>query len=739
VTGYLRPAIELGAVELWIDRMMLGGADWEREIASKLRACDIFVLLVSRHSLSSGYVLDEEVAIIRERQAKGEDVHFYPLVLTPTPDIGLDLVRDKNLRPRDGKAFFDYSLSDRYRHMNEAANEIAKIAEEIAERRGARPSVLVASTSQTEHALGLKPGVSTEQSVSPGSMVKSALRMSVGERGRFTTSRRRNLYRLFRTLFLRIENIGNERSIQNIRIPILSIVPQDEYEGPWLLAEGLHIAAGAEEYIPFLAFGEPDTSNDRQYDSADTFIDVLTHSVVKPALPRDTPQYITVRATGVETPPCDFRCKVWVDKTEGRLRIEASDPIAGEIQSPQPIFTPPITNQDSLKSWLSGERREVAVAIAARAALRVSTLAVRVTRSGLSMEVQQQLAILAGEIFRAVAAARVSARYATVGYDSKYLKKATEFKSPALKVMTAGKGKAPVYAAAAACDAAAAAVELAPAGRIAAAIAAAAAAVANSAGAFASADASETEEYAKIAAWEQTRVDAMLAQRLGVNGLLDSPLWSLDPPRWAVPAFYSLRESLPPNQDWEVWFEWYEERWRGGSRGEAYELVFATVPLDVWDRGPAAANAWIKEHLTEHLSVSVAVSEELPEPLPDFDSPFTYGWNTKLRVEVVAGAQNLPFYSYFSSEEDHRHALEACRVGGERLLKALRGRRYNARKEYSEALEYYLEDLPKTAGTGNILLANVQVRILRAMFLADAAMLPVGKPAQECDRQPVRA
>jgi hypothetical protein len=37
-----------------------------------------------------------------------------------------------------------------------------------------------------------------------------------------------------------------------------------------------------------------------------------------------------------------------------------------------------------------------------------------------------------------------------------------------------------------------------------------------------------------------------------------------------------------------------------------------------------------------------------------------------------------------------------------------------------------LDDLPKTAGVGNILLANDQVRILHAMFLADAAMLPEG-------------
>jgi hypothetical protein len=97
-----------------------------------------------------------------------------------------------------------------------------------------------------------------------------------------------------------------------------------------------------------------------------------------------------------------------------------------------------------------------------------------------------------------------------------------------------------------------------------------------------------------------------------------------------------------------------------------------------------------------------------------------------LQVAIVAGAQNLPFYTHFSSEEDHRKALEACRLGGERLLKSLRTGRYNARPEYGETLEYYLDDLPKTAGAGNILIANDQAQILHSMFLTDAETLPEG-------------
>jgi hypothetical protein len=142
VKDYLRPAEKHGAVELWIDRLMPGGADWEREIADKLRACDIFVLLVSLYSLSSDYVVDKEIAMIRERQAKGEAVHFYPLLLKPTPDVALDLVRDKNLRPRDAKPFSGYSLNERYGHMNEAANEILQIALSIAMSKSGTATLL---------------------------------------------------------------------------------------------------------------------------------------------------------------------------------------------------------------------------------------------------------------------------------------------------------------------------------------------------------------------------------------------------------------------------------------------------------------------------------------------------------------------------------------------------------------------------------------------------------------------
>lgn len=119
VRRFLQPAVKGCIFDLWVDRHIVGGVDWELEIEQKLRACDIFILLVSANSTASDYIIDKELTVIRERQTRGDPVHFYPLLLTPTPKAGLEKVKDKNLRPRDAKPFSSYSVNDREQHMTE--------------------------------------------------------------------------------------------------------------------------------------------------------------------------------------------------------------------------------------------------------------------------------------------------------------------------------------------------------------------------------------------------------------------------------------------------------------------------------------------------------------------------------------------------------------------------------------------------------------------------------------------
>jgi hypothetical protein len=136
VMKFLRPAVKSGAFTMWVDRQMPGGTEWDEEIDRELRACDVFVLLVSASSMGSDYIIDKELEIARVRRTAGE-LHIYPLLIRPTPRAGLDRVREFNLRPRDAKPFSSYSLNDLEQHMSDAADEIADVAQGIAEKKAA--------------------------------------------------------------------------------------------------------------------------------------------------------------------------------------------------------------------------------------------------------------------------------------------------------------------------------------------------------------------------------------------------------------------------------------------------------------------------------------------------------------------------------------------------------------------------------------------------------------------------
>jgi tetratricopeptide (TPR) repeat protein len=136
VMKFLRPAVKSGEFRIWVDRQMQGGTKWDKEIEGHLLACNIFVLLVSANSMGSDYIIDKELEIARRRQTAG-DLHVYPLLIEPTPKAGLQRVRDFNLRPRDAKPLQSYSLAERNQHMSDAADEIAEIANTIAEQKGA--------------------------------------------------------------------------------------------------------------------------------------------------------------------------------------------------------------------------------------------------------------------------------------------------------------------------------------------------------------------------------------------------------------------------------------------------------------------------------------------------------------------------------------------------------------------------------------------------------------------------
>jgi hypothetical protein len=282
----------------------------------------------------------------------------------------------------------------------------------------------------------------------------------------------------------------------------------------------------------------------------------------------------------------------------------------------RPETQPEIIDQESLEVWLQGVSPEVAAAIAARTALRVAPLLSRDARKARSAKDVSAFLGLTSAVFRASALARVAGKYPARAYESNAAALVAAARAAAAPAAAAARDfadwaigiAAPALAAAA--DAADAAVPALAAAADAAALGApfafplAAPSGASFLAVYATADGAIRAE---------THFDATAQQRLGARGLADLPLWSRDPADWVEGAWEALKLALSRDEGWDVWIDWYDDRLRGGSRGEDYELVFVKAPLYVWDKGPAAANAWIKEHLPKDSGGSSPL--QTPKPL----------------------------------------------------------------------------------------------------------------------------
>jgi hypothetical protein len=220
--------------------------------------------------------------------------------------------------------------------------------------------------------------------------------------------------------------------------------------------------------------------------------------------------------------------------------------------------------------------------------------------------------------------------------------------------------------------------------------------------------------------WEEIQADVLAVQRLTAGSLVDLPLWLRAGPQWANIAWAELQALLPDRDNWDVWLDWYEQRLRGGSRGEAYELVFASVPQEEWDKGSAAANAWIKAHLPP------VSPQQLPSPLENVPSIGTYSVNAAGKIAVVPGPQNIPAFPFPTSREDHQLWLTASRILVRRLVDDVNAKKFGnfPVERYRDYLVRYESDLPTEPGTGNFVLADFEARSLRALFAEEAQFLP---------------
>jgi tetratricopeptide (TPR) repeat protein len=116
-----------GLLEIWHDRMIPAGAEWDGIIRSELDSADLVLFLVSADFLASSYCWDKEVTLALERGGRGE-ASVVPIIIKPCPWIEAPFGYLQAL-PTDGKPVSEW------RSRAKALAEVARAVSDTARSR----------------------------------------------------------------------------------------------------------------------------------------------------------------------------------------------------------------------------------------------------------------------------------------------------------------------------------------------------------------------------------------------------------------------------------------------------------------------------------------------------------------------------------------------------------------------------------------------------------------------------
>lgn len=107
---HLKPQQRQGLIQIWHDRDISAGTEWELEIEEQLNTAQIILLLVSPDFMASDYCYTKEMQQALERDARGE-VRLIPIILRPTDWQETPLGKLQAL-PKNGKPITTWSNRD---------------------------------------------------------------------------------------------------------------------------------------------------------------------------------------------------------------------------------------------------------------------------------------------------------------------------------------------------------------------------------------------------------------------------------------------------------------------------------------------------------------------------------------------------------------------------------------------------------------------------------------------------
>ena len=271
--------------------------------------------------------------------------------------------------------------------------------------------------------------------------------------------------------------------------------------------------------------------------------------------------------------------------------------------------------RSQLDAWLEKQPPDVAVVLAARAALRVLPVAQTAKHEGFA-------GVLVLPVFRATVFSWASAKYPAQRTEfataSAAAHAAAVAAAAAVVVALATADAAAIradytayaadaYAAVAAGNAAAAAAARAADAYATVVAARAAAAAARAAAVRAAAAYAGARAYATASAgdaatpffWSALSSDATCLEKgAAASVIARSPLWPQGQPDQLYSLWREMKAMLhAAKQDWQVWTIWYDDRLEGRVRDKTRELAYVRIQEALWDQGPAVVNAEIERRI----------------------------------------------------------------------------------------------------------------------------------------------
>ncbi len=126
---HLNVLVQQNQIEIWEDRQIKVGEEWEKEIEKALNECQIAIFLVSANSLTSDFILYKEIETLLFRQ-KEKGIKIFPLIIKSCPWKQVGWLKKLQLRPQNGQPLINVPVGEEWRiddNLEKFTNEISEI------------------------------------------------------------------------------------------------------------------------------------------------------------------------------------------------------------------------------------------------------------------------------------------------------------------------------------------------------------------------------------------------------------------------------------------------------------------------------------------------------------------------------------------------------------------------------------------------------------------------------------